>query len=168
MKVTQIISEDESLDEAPMGGLKKLGNKIASKVPGMRGAANARLDVGNDANQMKSDLKNWMSGSGIGRGKLSLEDFKNFLTQKGLPTNKVDDLFAQMRQNSDGTSRVGAMKNSEVDKIIQKAVQLGFKDRGASGTKSKFAQRPAASSPNLKSIVAGLSPAQKTALKSML
>lgn len=180
MKIYQIISENSDTNEAPMGGLKKLGNKIASKIPGMRGAANARLDVGNDANDMKSDLSSWMAGSGIGRGKLSLEDFKNFLTQKGLPTKQVDDLFSQMRQNPDGTARIGAMKNSEVDKILQKAVQLGFRDRGASSRKSRFAQRPAAAGqfktgrqkaaagPDLNSIVSGLSPEQKAALKGML
>jgi hypothetical protein len=168
MKIHQIISEDRDLDEAPMGIGSKIGNKIASKIPGLRGAARARLDVGNDANAMKSDLANWMAGSGIKKGQLSVQDFKNFLTQKGLPTDKVDPMFSQMRQNPDGTFRAGGMKNTEVDDIIRKVVQLGFKNTGASGRKSKYAQSSSPEGGDLASIVSGLTPQQKAALKAML
>jgi hypothetical protein len=173
MKVHQIISENSDIEEAPMGILSKLGNKVASKIPGLRGGANAKLDVGNDANEMKNDLKIWMAGSGIKKGQLSVDDFKNFLTQKGLPTDKVDNMFSQMRQNPNGSFRTGGMSNKEVDAVLHKVVQLGFKDQGAGSRRSRFAPQtgtpPAPTSgQDLNSIVSRLTPQQKAQLKAML
>jgi hypothetical protein len=173
MKIHQIISEENDLDEDPVGmfrrGMRKIGAKLGNK------SAQAKLDVGDDANQMKKDLKTWMAGSGIKKGQLSVADFKSFLTQKGLPTDQVDTLFSQIRQNPDGTARIGGMSNKEVDNILHKAVQQGFKSTGASGRKSKFAQRTSSGSgstgglpSSLTSAIASLTPAQKAALKGML
>jgi hypothetical protein len=179
MKIHQIISEDQTVDEAPSGGISRLGQKVMSKLGSK--SAQAKLDVGDDANQMKKDLAVWMSGSGLKKGQLSVADFKNFLGQKGLPSDQVDNLFSQMRQNPDGTSRVGGMSNKEIDSILHKAVQQGFKSRGASGTKSRYAQRTPSPTPSgsgagggsglprsVTNAVNNLSPAQKAALKSML
>jgi hypothetical protein len=173
MKIHQIISEGRDLNEAPVGGIRRFGQKVSAKL-GSKGAR-AKLDVGDDANQMKQDLSTWMAGSGIKKGKLSVADFKSFLTQKGLPDDQVDTLFSQMRQNPDGTSRTGGMNNKEIDSILLKAVQKGFQATGASGRKSKFAQRTSSGSgstgglpSSLTSAISSLTPAQKAALKGML
>ena len=135
MKIHQIISETE-LNEKPMGMLKRAGLGIASKL-GSAGAK-AQLDVGNDANAMKKDLAGWMAGSGIAKGTLSPDDFKNFLGQKGLSSDSVDADLGQSRQAS-GRDPAEPMSNPEVDELLKKAVQQGFKSQGAKGRQSKFA-----------------------------
>ena len=135
MKIHQIISETE-LNEKPMGMLKRAGLGIASKL-GSTGAK-AQLDVGNDANAMKKDLASWMAGSGIAKGTLSPDDFKNFLGQKGLSADSVDADLGQSRAAS-GRDENEPMSNPEVDELLKKAVQQGFKSQGAKGRQSKFA-----------------------------
>jgi hypothetical protein len=135
MKIHQIISETE-LNEKPLGMLKRAGLGIASKL-GSAGAK-AQLDVGNDANAMKKDLAGWMAGSGIAKGTLSPDDFKNFLGQKGLSSDSVDADLGQSRQAS-GRDPAEPMSNPEVDELLKKAVQQGFKSQGAKGRQSKFA-----------------------------
>jgi hypothetical protein len=178
MKIHQIVSEDRDLDEAPMGMLSRVGQKIKSKIPGEIGSrAQGALAAGDDANAMKKDLARWMGQAGIKKGQLSVTDFKSFLTQKGLPDNQVDSVFSQMRQNPDGTSRTGGMTNKEVDDILHKAVQQGAKSQDPGGVKSRFAQRPSLAGQNsggsglprsVTNAVNKLSPAQKAALKGML
>ena len=135
MKIHQIISETE-LNEKPMGMLKRAGLGIASKL-GSTGAR-AQLDVGKDANTMKKDLATWMAGSGIAKGTLSPDDFKNFLGQKGLSADSVDADLGQSRAAS-GRDENEPMSNPEVDELLKKAVQQGFKSQGAKGRQSKFA-----------------------------
>ena len=179
MKVFDIIAENKNLDEAPMGMMSRLGNKVMSKL-GSKGAQ-AKLDVGNDANAMKKDLAAWMAGSGIAKGTLSSSDFKNFLGQKGLPSANVDAMLDQSRQAS-GRDPAEPISNPEVDELLQKVVQSGFKDQGAKGRQSRFAnptpQMPplgagrsgaGAGLPNtITSAISGLTPQQKAALKAML
>lgn len=183
MKVYDIISESSDLDEAPMGLAKKALLKVGSKVPGFRGTSKAKLDVGNDANAMKKDLANWMAGSGIKTGQLSVDDFKDFLSQKGLDASEVDSFLATDRAAS-GVDPDAPMQNPEVDQVLKKAVQKGFKAIGAKGNKSRFAAPdPAAGTPpagnppasggaglpaGLSNAINSLTPAQKAALKALL
>jgi hypothetical protein len=174
MRINQIISEDFGLDEAPFGLASKLGNKIASKLGSK--SAKARLDVGGDANAMKKDLAVWMSGSGIAKGQLELDDFKSFLDQKGLPTAGVDAILNKIRMDRDGVDNGGPLTNPDVDNILKKVVQQGFKGQGAKGRQSRFAATPAgggggtggALPANITSALSTLTPAQKAALKGML
>lgn len=136
MKVTDIISEDH-LDEAPVGmasrALNKVGRYLGSRV------SSAKLDVADDANNLKKDLKAWMAGSGLNKN-LTVADFKNFLEKKGLDSDKVDDLFSQMRQGPGGSYRTGAMSNKEIDKILLKVVQNAFRGQDDFGNKSRYAK----------------------------
>jgi hypothetical protein len=143
MKIYDIINE-EAVTEKPMGILKRAGLGIASKL-GSAGAK-AQLDVGKDANSMKKDLAAWMAGSGIAKGTLSPDDFKNFLGQKGLAANTVDTDLGQSRQAS-GRDPAEPMSNPEVDELLKKAVQAGFKSQGAKGRQSKFAAPAPAPAP---------------------
>lgn len=174
MNIYEIISES-NVDEAPIGMMKRAGLGIASKLGSK--SAKAKLDVGTDANAMKKDLITWMAGSGIRKGTLSPDDFKNFLGQKGLPTTNVDADLDQSRQAS-GRDENEPLSTPEVDELLKKAVQQGFKSQGAKGRQSKFAQSNppmpplrtgSASLPNnLTTAINNLSPAQKAALKGML
>ena len=174
MNVNDIISES-NIDEAPMGMMKRAGLGIASKL-GSKGAR-AKLDVGSDANTMRKDLITWMAGSGIKKGTLSTDDFKNFLGQKGLPTTSVDVDLERSRQAS-GRDENEPLSTPEVDELLKKAVQQGFKGQGAKGRQSKFAKSTTVMPPmrggtsaipnNITTAVNKLTPAQKAALKSML
>lgn len=181
MKINDIITETE-ISEKPMGLLRRAGLSLRSKLPGGAGAK-AKLDVGKDANTMKQDLATWMSGSGIAKGTLSPDDFKDFLDQKGLPSKDVDAMIDQSRQAS-GRDPAEPLSNPEVDEILQKVVQQGFKSQGAKGRQSKFAQTTIPAPPlgggaggagggsglpsSVTSAISGLTPAQKAALKAML
>lgn len=177
MNVYDIIAENNDLNEAPMGMMKRAGLGIASKLGNK--SARVKLDVGKDTNSMKKDLITWMAGSGIKKGTLSPDDFKNFLGQKGLPTKDVDAMLDQSRQ-AGGRDEYEPMSNPEVDELLKKVIQQGFKNQGAKGRQSKFAQstpqmppmgRGGASGglPNtITNAVSRLTPAQKAALKAML
>jgi hypothetical protein len=172
MKIKQIIDENAELIERPIGRLARTGYKIGSKL-GFQ-TSKAKLAVADDANEIKKNLQAWMAGSGIKKGELLVKNLKSFLNQVGLPTDQVDNLLSQLRQNPDGSFRTGSMTDKEVDTVIHKVVQLAFSHQGASGTKSRYAQRTPPSSgglnlPNsLTNAINNLSPAQKAALKSML
>jgi hypothetical protein len=158
MKIYDIMNEQEAVNEKPMGLLKRAGLGIASKLGS--GSAKAQLDVGKDANSMKKDLAAWMAGSGIAKGTLSPDDFKNFLGQKGLAADTVDADLGQSRQAS-GRDPAEPMSNPEVDELLKKAVQAGFKSQGAKGRQSKFAApapAPASGSvdPKLQKAIAAL------------
>lgn len=181
MKINDIITETE-INEKPMGLLKRAGLSLRSKLPGGAGAK-AKLSVGKDANAMKQDLATWMDGSGIRKGTLSPDDFKNFLDQKGLPSKDVDVMLDQSRQAS-GRDENEPLSNPEVDEILKKVVQQGFKSQGAKGRQSKFAQTTIPAPPlgggaggaggssslpsSVTSAISGLTSAQKAALKAML
>lgn len=177
MKINDIINENE-INEKPMGLLRRAGLGLASKL-GSTGAK-AKLDVGKDANAMKKDLATWMAGSGIAKGTLNPDDFKDFLSQKGLPNKDVDAMLDQSRAAS-GRDENEPLSNPEVDEILQKVVQQGFKSQGAKGRQSKFGQQTIPAPPlgggaggssglpsSITSALGSLTPAQKAALKGML
>lgn len=150
MKIYDILIENDDIDEAPMGFSSKIGNKILSKIPGAGSSAKARLAVGNDANTMKKDLVAWMSGSGIKKGTLLIDDFKDFLGQKGLPTDQVDAMLARQRQATGGEDVGGPMSTSDVDAILKSVVQQGFKRQGAKGNPSNFARAKSPAMPSMR------------------
>jgi hypothetical protein len=138
MKIHQIVSEDRDIEEAPPGRLSRTFTNVGAKL-GMKGSQ-AKKSVTDDANQMKKDLKVWMAGSKIKGGQLTLDDFKNFLNQKGLPTDSVDQLITQRRQSGGAEDVGGPLKNSDVDSILHDVVAQGYKNTGARGKQSRFAQ----------------------------
>jgi hypothetical protein len=137
MKIHQIVSEDKNIIERPVGRLRRAGQAVGAKLGSK--SSQAKLSVTDDANQMKKDLKVWMAGSKIKKGQLTLDDFKSFLTQKGLPTDSVDQLITQRRQSS-GADVGGPLRNSDVDSILGDVVAQGYKNTGARGKQSRFAQ----------------------------
>lgn len=139
MKVYDVISESIEVDEAPMGMFKKLGNKIASKLPGGMGAsAKNKLDVGGEANRLKKDLAGYMGGAGIPRGKLTPDQFVQFLDQVGLEGMKT---MANVSADRDAANIEpdAPMSKAEVDKYLLKATQSGFAGQGVKSKRSKFA-----------------------------
>jgi len=177
MKIHQIMSESE-VDEAPVGMLKRLGQKIASKVPGEIGArASGQLSASKDANAMKTDLARWMGQAQIPKGSLTISQFKQFLDQKGLPTDQLVPTIKRVT----GTAAVNqVLDNNAVDQVLLKVVGQGAAATDAGGTKSKFAAKPLKTpptgtppaqgqgAPDITNFVNSLTPQQKAKLKASL
>jgi len=177
MKIHQIMSESE-VDEAPVGMLKRLGQKIASKVPGEIGArASGQLSASKDANAMKTDLARWMGQAQIPKGSLTIAQFKQFLDQKGLPTDQLVPTIKRVT----GTAAVNqVLDNNAVDQVLLKVVGQGAAATDAGGTKSKFAAKPLKTpptgtppaqgqgAPDITNFVNSLTPQQKAKLKASL
>lgn len=139
MKVYDVISESKEVNEAPMGMFKKLGNKIASKIPGDIGAsAQGKLNVGGEANRLKKDLARYMGGAGIKRGQLTPDQFVQFLDQVGLEGMKTMSTVSADR-SADNIEPDAPMSKAEVDKYLLKATQSGFAGQGMKSNRSKFA-----------------------------
>jgi len=88
MRINDLINESERLDEKPMGFLKKMGNKLASKVPGSIGQkAAGRLETGDEANNLKKEFMTWLGKTG---DTPEPEIVLQFLKQKGYPTQGAE------------------------------------------------------------------------------
>lgn len=163
MKISHITTENLDIDEA-LPFTKQWGRE-----------RQAKKDVKADISDMTSDLKTWMSGSRLKN--VTIDQFKSFLSQKGLDPTTVDDLANARTSGRTGIDPDAPMTSAEVKQYIGKAVAAGYQARGASGTRSRFAgsSAPAAgggggsSLPSaITSALSSLTPAQKAALKGML
>lgn len=83
MRVFDIIAESKQIDEAPMGMLKTIGNKLASKMPGTIGSsAVGRLETGKVANQVKADFYKYLGQTGL---EADADTIIQFLQSQGYP-----------------------------------------------------------------------------------
>ena len=84
MKIYDILVES-AVTEAPMGVLKTIGNKIASKMPGTTGSkATGALETGQIANQLKVDFYKYLGQTGQEADSTAVLDF---LKSQGYPTD---------------------------------------------------------------------------------
>lgn len=107
----------DDLNEAPMGILNRMAQKVVSKVPGSVGAkAQGRLETGQVANQWKKDYMKYLGRIGQ---KADTENLKAFLKSLGMTdqdTNAIVGESALIER---------ALTGAEIDKIILKAAQKG-------------------------------------------
>jgi hypothetical protein len=178
MKVYDIISESVEVDEAPMGFMSKIGNKLKSKIPGEIGSrAAGSLEAGTEANSVKKELAGYMGRAGIAKGQLTMQAFMTFMTQKGYGDN-IKAIAKSIR--APGTPANAPLKNDEVDQMVRKAVSgaagaaTTVKRGTFAGTPKKNAiGNPASANtkglpPQIVSAVGSMTPQQKAALAAML
>lgn len=178
MKVYDVISESIEVDEAPMGWMNKLGNKLKSKIPGEIGnRASGSLEAGTEANAVKKELATFMGRSGIGKGQLTMQQLMTFMTQKGYGDN-IKAIAKSIRQP--GTPANSPLQNQEVDQIIRKAVSgaAGAATTVGRGTYAAPVNKKVAGNfkssrtkglpPQIVNAVGTLTPQQKAALAAML
>ena len=84
MRITQLLSESKKIEEAPMGFLGKMGNKVMSKIGNDK--ATGRLTTGNLANQLHSEFQQYLGSSGLPPTAKTVLDW---LASKGYPTAKA-------------------------------------------------------------------------------
>jgi hypothetical protein len=94
MKIKDILLESNSLNEAPVGMLKRAGLGIASKL-GSQGAG-GKLDTANVANQLKKDFTRYVGT--LWNRKPDAELLVQWLQSKGYPTDGVEKMLAPVAQ----------------------------------------------------------------------
>ena len=167
MKINQVISESD-LDEITIPFTKqwKKDRQVGK-------------DIKADVSDMTTDLKSWMSGSRLKT--VTIDQFKNFLTQKGLDPTTVDSIANDRTSGRTGVAPDAPLTSAEVKQYIDKAVRSGFQATGPGAAKSRFAQKtpPAQSggnpppaqgqgAPDITNFVNSLTPQQKAQLKAAL
>lgn len=155
MKVYDIISEEQSVQEAPVSGIAQAGRKMAAKglskvgAKGKAGEIATKYDVGQEANRLKQELKKFMAGAEIKRGELEVRDFVNFLQNAGFEKKQITDIIRKHAPKEFEQATLVASKYSEIseaidkrviDKVIRDIVRLGFKKQaGGKKVRSKYA-----------------------------
>jgi len=133
MKVYDIISEDKEVAEAPVGMLKRAGQKIAGKVSK---TAAAKGESSKEANQTFKDLKIWAARGDLDLKNLPVEKFKSFMQQKGYD-KQLDQQINKFTDASDSESTLDK-------KQIEQVVLAQTKDAATTGgnvQKGKYAQK---------------------------
>lgn len=146
MKIYDIISETSDLDEAPASWLKQKARGLGAKM-GSRTAATTKA-TGDEANELKKELKAWMAGSQIPKGQLTADDLETYLDQKGYGGLSADAIALVRKKDTDAAAAkaakaadrsakmqaVGYAAGQAAGKVGQAAGQLGQKIKNLSGT----------------------------------
>jgi hypothetical protein len=130
MKVYQIISENNEIDEAPVGMFRRAGQSIMRYL-GSKHAAGAE-EVSDEANNLKKELSVWMGRSNIKKGQLTLDDLEKFLNMKGYSGIAGSEL-EKMRQDQAKRSADRQEKFRRAGQTVGalgQAARAGFKAAG--------------------------------------
>ena len=128
MNIHEIIAE-EKIEEAPVGMLKQVGRKLGAKALGAIGAKGkaaeltGKAEVGDEANQLKTALRQYAGKAGINIKQMQGPQLAAFLKSKGYPNmhlkgvqgimtpKQIDAAVLQAAQDAakvDGDPTVGA------------------------------------------------------------
>lgn len=87
MKIYDIITESQEINEAPMGMLSTIGNKLAQQLPtlapNLASKATGRLETGKLANQLKTEFSKYLGQTGQ---EADTKAVISFLKANGYPT----------------------------------------------------------------------------------
>jgi len=136
MKLTEILSENHDLDEAPMGALKRAGLGLSSKVSSK---ASGKLASGKEANEIKKDYDFWLGST---NQKSTADSLMQFLQREKYPVDKAKEIIAKMPGDPQT-----AMPKSTVDDIITTIAQSRVASGQTSST-SKSSQQSQDTSQN--------------------
>lgn len=147
MKIYDIISESNDLDEAPASWvgqkLRGLGAKMGSKTSATTKA------TGDEANELKRELKAWMAGSRIGKGQLTADDLETYLDQKGYGGLAADALAMVRKKDTDAASAAAAKAAARSAKMQA----VGYAAGQAAGTVGRAAGRAGQAIKNMSGVV---------------
>ncbi len=136
MKISDIISESTDLDEAPAGWLRQKARGLGARL-GSKTAATTKA-TGDEANELKRELKAWMAGSQIAKGQLTVDDLETYLKQKGyggLAKAELDQLRKSERAKAQAQAAKSAARSAKMQAVGYKAGQMA----GAAGRAIKNA-----------------------------
>ena len=126
----------DDLNEAPMGILNRMAQKVVSKVPGSIGAkAQGKLDTGKVANQWKKDYMTYLGRTGQ---KPDTENLKAYLKTLGLSDQDSIDIVGESALIE------RALTGGEIAKIMLKAAQKGAAGGTSASSSATSVNEPAA------------------------
>ena len=118
---------------------------------------------------------------------ITIDQFKNFLDQKGLDPATVDSIAGDRTSGNTGVEPDAPLTSAEVKQYIDKAVRAAFQAAGPGTRKSRYARPstppapvagnppvggnptpPTGGAPDITAFVNSLTPQQKAALKARL
>jgi hypothetical protein len=146
MKIYDIISESTDLDEAPASWVGQKLRGLGAKM-GSRTAATTRA-TGDEANELKRELKAWMAGSRIGKGQLTADDLETYLDQKGYGGLAADALALIRKKDTDAAAAKAAKAADRSAKIQA----VGYKAGQAVGAAGKAAGKAGQAIKNLSGV----------------
>lgn len=123
MRVNEIIAENQDLDEAPAGMLSQMGRKLGAKALGaigFKGKAaelTGKAEVGDEANQLKTALRQYAGKAGIDVKQMQGPQLAAFLKSKGYPNMHLKSVQ-------------GVMTPKQIDQAILQAAQDAAKADG--------------------------------------
>ena len=117
-----------------------------------------KANVGDEANRIKQELNQWLTGSGIKKDQLEVNDFLAFLANAGFDKKNAmaairkyhkkktpDPIQTTLTASIEESVIAEAIPPATIDKVIMDLVQLGFKKQaGGKQARSKYAITPAA------------------------
>jgi hypothetical protein len=152
MKLTEILSESQRINEKPMGLLKKAGLGIASKFSDK---AAGKLQVGNKINAVKTDFEKYLGRS---NQQPTVDVLLKYLETKGYPIDRARQIANTSDKNQNDVQNAPssnipadidvptaqrrakqkiesiqeqALSNNIIDQIITAAVQDSYKLAGS-------------------------------------
>jgi hypothetical protein len=88
MKISELLMENQDLDEAPMGIMKRAGLGLASKFSSK---ASGKLASGKESNELRKDFDFYLGSS---NQKATAKSLMQFLNQEGHPTDTAQKSIA--------------------------------------------------------------------------
>jgi hypothetical protein len=182
MKLTELLTESDILNEKPMGFLKKTGLGLASKFSSR---AAGKLATGKESNELKKDFDFYLGST---NQEPTTQSLMQFLNKEGLPTKKAQELISKIP--GVGRKTNVALPKNVVDQIMTATVAgqnipanaqqpapvrqssgavgpSGTRNQRQAATPAVQTQAPASNAPNvkqLKSMVSSMSDRDKQEL----
>jgi len=133
MKVYDIVNEDQSVQEAPVGMLKRAGQAVAGKVSKTQAR---KGEVSKEANEVFKDLKVTFKGADYDLNELPVSKFKDFMQGKGYDQG----LDQQIEKFTDADDPESTLDKKQIEKIVLAQTQEASTTAG-SAKRGKFAQK---------------------------
>lgn len=169
MKVYDIISEEQSVQEAPVGLAKRAGQAIAGKVSKTQAR---KGEVSKEANEVFKELKVQFQGSDFDLNNLPVDRFVAFMDKKGYG----DGIEQEIEKFTDAGDPESTINKKQIETIVLKQIQNAAasdsrtqKGKFAGGkSKQKAAKGTSQDLKKIAQAVKGLSDEEKAQLGKMI
>lgn len=111
MRIYEIVGEDNSLEEAPVGMLKRAGQAVAGKFSKTQAR---KGEVSKEANEVFKELKIQFAGSSYDLDRLPAEKLISFMQQKGYG-NGIEQ---QVEKFTDANDPESVLNKKQIEQIV--------------------------------------------------
>ena len=131
MKIYDIVKEEQSVQEAPVGLAKRAGQAVAGKVSK---TAARKGEVSKEANDVFKELKVQFKGGGADLNNLPVEEFAAFMDKKGYG-NGIEQ---QIEKFVDADDPESTINKKQIETIVLNQIQKASR-QDTRTQKGKFA-----------------------------